>query len=77
MAQKKAPESASLADIEQVALQAGQRLKEAIATALLAERGQALSTDIPSMGYTLVKPGAPEKIEYGGGPRAKKKAPRK
>ncbi len=47
----------------------------------LAGSGQALSTGIltggPSMGYTLLNPGMPEKIEYGGGPRAEKPSLRK
>ena len=60
LAQKKAPEIASLADIEQVALQAGQRLEEAITTELLGESGQALSPSwptCPTCGKRLVAKG--------------------
>jgi hypothetical protein len=48
LVQKKAPEIASLADIEQVALQAGQRLEEAITTELLEAGGQALTASWPT-----------------------------
>ena len=48
LAEKKAPEVASLADIEQVALQAGQRLEEAITTELLEASGQALTASWPT-----------------------------
>lgn len=60
LAQKKAPEIASLADIEQVALQAGQRLEEVITTELLGESGQALSPNwptCPTCGKRLVAKG--------------------
>ncbi len=60
LAQKKAPEVARLADIEQVALQVGQRLEEAVTTALLEESGQALSPSwptCPTCGKRLVAKG--------------------
>ncbi len=47
-AHKKAPEMASLADIEQVALQVGQRVEAAITTALVQASGQALEADWPT-----------------------------
>ena len=48
MAEKKAPETATLADIEQVVLHAGQALEEAMTTELLQESGQALSASWPT-----------------------------
>jgi hypothetical protein len=48
LAQKKAPEIASLADIEHVALQVGQRMEEAITTELLEDSGQALTAQWPT-----------------------------
>ncbi len=48
LAQKKAPEAASLADIEQVARQAGEKIEEAITTALLQESGAELTTAWPT-----------------------------
>jgi uncharacterized protein with PIN domain len=48
LAQKKAPDIASLADIEHVALQASQRLAEVITTELLEESGGALTATWPT-----------------------------
>ena len=48
LAQKKAPDIASLADIEHVALQASQRLAEVITTELLEDSGQALTAQWPT-----------------------------
>jgi hypothetical protein len=48
LAQKKAPAVASLADIEQVARQAGEKVAEAITTALLQESGAELTAPWPT-----------------------------
>ncbi len=48
LAQKKAPALASLADIEQVARQAGEKIEEAITTALLQESGAELTAQWPT-----------------------------
>jgi len=48
LAQKKAPEVASIADIEQVARQAGQRVQEAITTELLQDSGETLTASWPT-----------------------------
>lgn len=48
LAQKKAPAVASLADIEQVARQAGEKVAEAVTTALLQESGAELTAQWPT-----------------------------
>ena len=48
LAQKKAPAVASLADIEQVARHAGEKIEEAITTALLQESGAELAATWPT-----------------------------
>ena len=48
LAQKKAPAVASLADIEQVAREAGEKVAEAVTTALLQESGAELTAQWPT-----------------------------
>ncbi len=60
LAQKKAPAVASLADIEQVARHAGDKIEEAITTALLQESGAELTAQwptCPSCGRRLLAKG--------------------
>ena len=60
LTQKKAPAVASLADIEQVARQAGEKIEEAITTALLQESGAELTAawpTCPSCGRRLLAKG--------------------
>lgn len=47
LAQKKTPETISLAEIEQVVLKAGQRIEQALTKELLAESGAALTPTWP------------------------------
>ena len=48
LAQKKAPAVASLADIEQIARQTGEKVAEAVTTALLQESGAELTAQWPT-----------------------------